>query len=47
MSRTVEHQLKTVADLFAFLQTGRANSALFHLEADNGVIVAIEEQYRP
>lgn len=47
MTGTVERQQRTVEDLVAFLRTPAAKTTLFHLDVENGVVIAAEEQYRP
>ena len=47
LAGTVEHRQLTVQDLLAFLQTPAASSTLFHLDLQDGVVIAAEEQYRP
>jgi hypothetical protein len=47
LSRTVEPTRSTLAAWYRFLGTDLAKQTLFHFEIDHGVVVGIEEQYRP
>lgn len=40
-------KLLTLSEWVAYLKTALGRAALFHLDVEQGVVVAIEEQYRP
>ena len=47
LTGAVDHRQVSVEKLVTFLLTPRGRSTLFHLDVERGVVVAIEEQYRP
>ena len=48
LGRTVEPQQVPLEHLLTFLRTDPdRSSTLFHLEVEDGVVVGVEEQYRP